>query len=104
MGRCCCNIGYPITDDNFGAWINPRIACNRRQECFCKTNNSLIDLNHSGMLDAAMLQHAPKHASVTCPYDENAFSRAMLKKRHMRNHFLVDELICFGNLDYTIEQ
>ena len=83
----------PVADDHLRARVVPGIAGDAGQEFLGEPDHLAVDLDHHRARDGAVLQHAPQHAAVAGADDEHVARRAMRQQRHMRQHFLVDELI-----------
>ena len=82
-----------VADDHLGARIGPGVAGDSRQELLGEADHLAVDLHHHRALDAAMLQHAAQHAAVAGADDQHRSRRAVRQQRHMRQHFLIDELV-----------
>ncbi len=63
-----------------------------------------IDFHHHHAFHSRMLQNPSQHTAITGTDDQYALCRAMLDKRHMDDHLLIDKLICLGNLHDTVKQ
>ena len=97
------NVPYAITDNDIGAAIVPCVAANLWKQFSREPYDRSVDLNHHRMLDCGVLKHAPQNATIPRADDQYTTCCAMSQQWNMRNHLLVNELICLGYLHVTVK-
>ena len=93
-----------VADDHLCARVGPGVAADAGQVFLGEPDHLAVDLHHRRVLDSAVLQHAFEHAAIAGADDQHAPGRAVGQQRHMGEHFLIDELVGFGDLHHAVQQ
>ena len=92
-----------VVDHGFEAFIGKDRPGEFRKVLLGELNDGGVNLDLSKSPDRLMLEYLLGDAAIAAADDEHVLGLTMGEQRHMRHHFLVDELVLLGDLRRAIE-